>query len=113
MKDVAYRLLFELSPRPMVLSDPESGRLIAASRAALALFGYTKDEMLALAAHDLRDANGRPRAKDGSVLAVELTATDVELDGMPYVFTFVYDVRPIAELEKRFRLMVESSTDGI
>jgi len=97
----------------MVLSDPASGRVIAASQAALALFGYTKDEMLALTARQLRDANGRACAKDGIVLAVDLTATNTVLGGVPYVFTFVYDIRPLAELEKRFRLMVESSTDGI
>jgi PAS domain S-box-containing protein len=97
----------------MVLSDPESGRLIAASRGAAILFGYTLEEMLALTAAQLRDANGRACTKDGLVLAIELTPTTIELDGKPYVFTFVYDIRPLAELEKRFRLMVESSTDGI
>jgi PAS domain S-box-containing protein len=97
----------------MVLSDPDSGRLIAASRGAAALFGYAADEMLTLTAAQLRDANGRACAKDGTVLAVELTPSMIELAGKPYVFTFVYDIRPLAELEKRFRLMVESSTDGI
>jgi two-component system, cell cycle sensor histidine kinase and response regulator CckA len=97
----------------MVLSDPESGRVIAASHAALALFGYTKDEMLALTASDLRDANGRACAKNGAILDIDLTPTNIVLDGVGYVFSLVYDIRPLAELEKRFRLMVESSTDGI
>ncbi|HEY6034301.1 MAG TPA: PAS domain S-box protein, partial [Kofleriaceae bacterium] len=113
MEDVAYRLLFELSPRPMVLSDPDSGQVVAASRAAIELFGYTRDEMLALTVDRLRDAQGRPCAKDGRVLQLDLTPSRIELAGVPYIFTFVYDIRPLAELEKRFRLMVESSTDGI
>ena len=97
----------------MVLSDPESGRLIAASNGAATLFGYTQDEMGALTVSQLSDANGHACSKDGSVLAVELTPSKIVIDGKPYVFTFVYDIRPLAELEKRFRLMVESSTDGI
>ncbi|MEO6771937.1 MAG: PAS domain S-box protein [Kofleriaceae bacterium] len=113
MEDAAYRLLFELSPRPMVLSDRDSGRVITASRGAAALFGYTVAEMLALTTAQLRDANGRACAKDGSALAVELSASPIELGGAAYVLTFVFDIRPLAELEKRFRLMVESSTDGI
>jgi PAS domain-containing protein len=64
----------------MVLSDPESGRVIAASEAALALFGYTKDEMLALTASDLRDANGRACAKNGAILDIDLTPTNIVLD---------------------------------
>jgi len=97
----------------MVLSDPDSGRVIAASRAALELFGYTRDELLALTVDRLRDAEGRPCAKNGSVLQLDLTPSTIELAGVLYTFTFVYDIRPLAELEKRFRLMVESSTDGI
>ncbi|MEP6862815.1 MAG: PAS domain S-box protein [Deltaproteobacteria bacterium] len=113
MEDASYRLLFELSPRPMVLSDPESGRVLAASKGAVALFGYSRDEMLELTADQLRDKNGRPSAKDGTVLSVELSPSNIELCGKPYVFTFVNAIPPLAELEKRFRLMVESSTDGI
>ena len=69
--------------------------------------------MLALTAASCATRTAGACAKDGRVLAVELTPTTIELDGEPYVFTFVYDIRPLAELEKRFRLMVESSTDGI
>ena len=61
----------------------------------------------------LRDGSGRPCHKQGHALDIELMVSDIELGNRACTLTFVYDVRPYAALERRFRLMVENSADGI
>jgi PAS domain S-box-containing protein len=61
----------------------------------------------------LRDGSGRPRHKDGRPLDIELMVSDIEIGNRACTLTFVYDVRPYAALERRFRRMVENSADGI
>jgi len=48
-----YRLLFEHNPQPMLVYDLESLRFLAANDAAVAQYGYTRDELLGLAVDDL------------------------------------------------------------
>ncbi|MEO8553129.1 MAG: PAS domain S-box protein, partial [Kofleriaceae bacterium] len=102
MEDAAYRLLFEASPRPMVLSERASGRIVAANAAAARLFGLSLDELRVRALGELK-----------APPSIELTPTEIELDGVAHVLTFVYDIRPYQTLERRFRLLVEKSADGI
>ncbi len=97
----------------MVVSDRDTGTVIAANASAARAFGYTQAEMLALAYSDLRDADQNPRAKDGSMLEVELVSTPVALEGRACLLSFVYDVRPNEALARRFAHMLEHSTEGL
>ena len=54
--------LFDESPEPMWLYDEETLRFIDVNRAALAVYGYTRDEFLQLTIHDLQaDSADWPR----------------------------------------------------
>jgi len=111
--EAQYQLLFEASPAPSWLIDPETGRFLLVNDAALRLYGYTRDEFLGMTIEDLRlpkDAgpptqNARApssgslvvsgadhhRRKDGSVFVVQLTANETQLAGRPALLTWVCD----------------------
>jgi PAS domain S-box-containing protein len=111
--DAAYRVMFEESPRPMVVADRADGRIVSANASWCALFGWSADELVTMTVVQLRDAAGQPCTKQGTPLELELMVSELELAGRAYTLTFVYDVRPYEALERRFRLMVEKSIDGI
>ena len=91
-----YRAMFLQSPLPMWMYDRETLRFVAVNDAALAHYGYTRDEMLALTIADIRPpedlsalkndvahAGGyaprrqwRHRKRDGSMILVEIEAND-------------------------------------
>ena len=54
-----YRMLFEASPLPMWVLDDETVRFVAVNDAALRLYGYTREEFLAMALGDLRRPDER------------------------------------------------------
>jgi PAS domain S-box-containing protein len=51
-----YQLIFERAPAPMWVFDVESLALLAVNDAAVAQYGYTRDEFLGLTLRDLRPA---------------------------------------------------------
>src|SRR6266852_9851974 len=57
---VNYRRLFERHPQPMWVFDPVSLRFLAVNEAALAQYGYTREEFLALSSKDIRPAEDIP-----------------------------------------------------
>jgi two-component system sensor histidine kinase UhpB len=54
-----YRMLFEASPLPMWVLDDETLRFVAVNDAALRLYGYSREEFLAMALGDLRRSDER------------------------------------------------------
>ena len=85
-----YRLLFATNPHPMWIFDAETLRFLEVNDAALALYGYTCEEFLALTLEDIRppEAPGPLRAvldnlpEDGPALGrwVHRTRTGRQLD---------------------------------
>ena len=85
-----YRELFEMAADALMLIDNGTGEILEANTAALALYGYRRDELLGMRDIDLSagsDENGWTarqgrmlvpytlhRKRDGSVLPVEITA---------------------------------------
>jgi PAS domain S-box-containing protein len=57
-----YRMLFETSPLPMWVVDDETLGFLAVNDAALRLYGYSRDEFLAM-----RAENFLPRSRTGNV----------------------------------------------
>lgn len=49
-----YRMLFEHSPLPMWVADLQTLRFLSVNEAALELYGYTREEFLAMTANDVR-----------------------------------------------------------
>ncbi len=116
-----FRSLFDENPQPMFVSDPEGygagdGRamFLSVNKAALALYGYTRDEFLVLRPLELRAehsgerlpsdiatalASGRDhvadiqhRTKSGQVLEVELEMRDTTFDGRSAKLICIRDV---------------------
>ncbi|MCL4802070.1 MAG: PAS domain S-box protein, partial [Burkholderiales bacterium] len=99
-----YRLLFEMESDAIVVVDVETQQYLDVNRAAVELYGYSREEMLALKATELsaepeetgailRTGGARAevgvhriplrhhRKKDGTVFPVEITANFFNLDG--------------------------------
>ncbi len=59
-----YRLLFEKNPQPMWVVDPESRAFLDVNEAAMALYGYTREEFLAMKLDAIRSADEGQRLRD-------------------------------------------------
>lgn len=57
----AYALFFDASPRPMYVFDLATLEFIDVNEAALALYGYRREEFLALMLLDIRPADEIPK----------------------------------------------------
>jgi PAS domain S-box-containing protein len=114
--ELQHRLFFEHNPLPMLVYDRATLRVVAASNAAVAAFGYTRAALLTMTVRDLtppedRDALdghlashsgaerpgprtlvGRVRRRDGSVIDVEVSGDDVDLAARPCRIVLFVDV---------------------
>src|SRR5689334_23196073 len=52
--NLQYRMLFESIPMPLWVYDPESLRFLAVNDAAIAQYGYSRDEFLQMRITDIR-----------------------------------------------------------
>jgi PAS domain S-box-containing protein len=117
-----YRLLFEGAPFPMWLYDSETMALLAVNAAALAQYGYTRDEFMTISSLDLQPAGfierfemmlsenaGRElrqlpwkhRRKDGSIFDVEITSQPLTLHGRPARFVIAVDTTERVQLDEQ------------
>jgi PAS domain S-box-containing protein len=130
----AYRVLFEASARPMFVFDPATLRIVLANDAASKLYGWSCAELREMTLYDLRPRSeyqafeasfaaakanrtypraGRHWKKTGELMDVDLEITRVRIDGKPLSLVTITDVTGIADAERRFRLLVEHSVEGI
>jgi len=140
-EDESFRLLFAANPLPMWLYDSESLQFLEVNDAAVAHYGYTRDEFLQKRVtdlhssedaerpvHDLRRApprlrrwtNMRHRTRDARLLDVEIAAHNLEFRGRAAVLVVVHDVterkRTEAALrhsDARHRAILEAALDCI
>lgn len=113
-----YRLLFEANPSPMWIFDLETFRFLAVNRAAVANYGYLKQEFMNMTIADIRPAselgaliaafaeNDKGRMaplrhvrKDGSILDVEITSHLITFEGRPARLVAVHDVTERRSME--------------
>ncbi|HVU32849.1 MAG TPA: PAS domain S-box protein [Opitutaceae bacterium] len=111
-----YRLLFEVNPRPMWVLDAITLRFLAVNQAAIAHYGWSRDEFLALNVRELRADDGaaggsaqRHRTKTGQIIDVEVVTHEVPFDGRPARMAIITDVteqnRVHEELERERHLL--------
>jgi PAS domain S-box-containing protein len=104
--DGSYRLLFDANPQPMWVFDQASKRILAVNTAALTRYGYSCEEFLGLYVMDVRfvakgqsatvqdidqdpvgtdglrpTARWQHRLKDGSLIDVDITSSDLSWEG--------------------------------
>ena len=74
-----YRVLFDGSPLPMWVHDAQTRRLLAVNEAAVAAYGYSREELLALTVDALEHGEGVHARKDGTTLEVSVASHAIAL----------------------------------
>ncbi len=107
-----YRLLFAGNPHPMWIYDPETLRFLDVNDAAVAHYGYSREDFHALtlpqvmelgageaAREELRASEPQKlsgpwlhRRKDGTEFQVDMASQPVERDGSRATFAMIHDV---------------------
>jgi two-component system cell cycle sensor histidine kinase/response regulator CckA len=120
-----HRLLFDGSPLPISVFDAETFQIVAVNQKMLELYGFSRDEMLAMTVKDLKPAEDhasldaamtatvvggshrpgivRHRRKDGSIIEVDITAHHLEIDGRRCVLASGVDVTSSRRVEEQLR----------
>ncbi len=136
-----YRLLFEKNPQPMWVFDSQTLRFLEVNGAAIAHYGYSRDEFLSMTILDVRPAEDVPALlesvkhdsfdlltgqswrhckKDGIVIDVEIASHTFTLDGIPAKLVLANDIterkqaeEALSRSEERYRELVENAIDII
>ncbi|MEO6419268.1 MAG: PAS domain S-box protein, partial [Polyangiaceae bacterium] len=135
-----YRLVFSQELDAMSLFDPVTKQFIEVNASWVSLYGYTRDEALAMKVTDVSAEPAQTeraikeltsalpthievrwhRAKDGTVFPVELTAGRLLLEGREVMYAVMRDItqrdnfeRTLARSEASYRALIESMHDGV
>jgi PAS domain S-box-containing protein len=139
--DGPYRLLFERNPQPMWVYDVETLVFLAVDLAAIAQYGYSRNEFLVMTIRDIcvaqdipalldsiaRQCEGLEKSskckhykKDGSVIDVEITSSDMDWSGRSARLLSATDITDrrrteerLSESEESYRKLVEQSPDAV
>jgi PAS domain S-box-containing protein len=110
--EARYRILFEVHPQPMWVVDAATLEFLAVNAAAVGLYGYSRQEFLAMTAHQIRPSEDvgellkafedqspsyreriwRHRKKNGELIRVRIVSFNLDFDGRPARLGVVYDV---------------------
>jgi PAS domain S-box-containing protein len=129
-----YRMLFDIHPQPMWVVDAKTLAFLAVNGAAMRLYGYSKEEFLAMAADQIRpeeDVAGllkafedrspayrqrvwRHRKKNGELIQVRVTSYNLDFDGRLARLGVIQDMTEqlnaeerARETEERYRALLE------
>jgi diguanylate cyclase (GGDEF)-like protein/PAS domain S-box-containing protein len=116
-----YRLLFASNPHPMWVHDPETLQILEVNDAAVAHYGYAREEFVAMTLKDLRPTEDvgailrensatnatkltgpwRHRRKDGSYIQVDTASHLIDFQGRKCSFVLVQDVTDRQQLHEQ------------
>jgi two-component system, cell cycle sensor histidine kinase and response regulator CckA len=136
-----YRAVFERHPLAMLVWDSETKHFLAVNDAAVAQYGYTREELLELTIWDIRPSEEIPQVraiierlppgrhvfpglrhqkKDGTIFSVDIVAHDVRWDGRSARLLLAADATErvraetaLRESEERLRLVRRASNDAV
>jgi PAS domain S-box-containing protein len=128
----SLRYRFRNLPLPQWIYSARTLKFLDVNDAAIAEYGYTREEFLAMSAIDICGpegvaklskwlAEGRPpifetaewynRCKDGRMVHVESYGRDIDFDGEPARLAIIIDVTARKEAERLNQRLVETSQD--
>ncbi|MDP1692864.1 MAG: ATP-binding protein [Burkholderiaceae bacterium] len=117
-----YRQLFDANPHPMWIYDPKTLRFLVVNDAAVALYGYAREQFLRMTLADIRPAADvealraavarasddmrwpepwRHRCSDGRLIDVEISAQGIDFEGRPARVVLAHDVTQRRAAEAR------------
>ena len=123
-REESFRLLFEGSPAPMWVSDRESLRFLAVNDAAVARYGYNREQFLSMTVPELRPQADRERfgnflrslelsqfaenigqhiTSDGTKIDVSVASRALIYAGREARLTVVHDVSKSKQVERELR----------
>jgi diguanylate cyclase (GGDEF)-like protein/PAS domain S-box-containing protein len=123
-REESFRLLFEGNPIPMWVFERDSLRFLAVNEAAIALYGYTREQFLSMTVPDLRPAEDRERfaqflrsladvqlsenigqhlKPDGSVIDIAVFSSGLTYEGHEARLSAVYDITQVKQAERELR----------
>jgi len=142
-KEEYYRLLFDKNPLPVWVFDKKTLFFVSVNEAAVKNYGYSEKEFLGMTLKDIHpkeeiekfvkyynEANHhhfltphgtwKHMKKDGTIVSVQITASPLSFNGAEATAVVVNDItnqeraqQALAESEERFRLLSDSSLEGI
>jgi PAS domain S-box-containing protein len=122
--EARYRVMFEQSPQPMWMYEQDTLRFVAVNDAAVAHYGYTRDELLAMTIADIRPPEDvaalhktvgedigrlanvqiwKHRKKDGSIILVEVRGNELRLNGRDVRVVQITDVTERVQAQEALR----------
>src|SRR3989442_144916 len=122
--EAEYRVLFESTPEAMWVYDRETMRFLAVNDAAVARYGWSREEFLQMTIRDIRPDTEqekleallvvptdtptaqrglRHRRQDGRVIEVEILANSIIFAGRPARLVLAKDVTERLRLEEQLR----------
>jgi PAS domain S-box-containing protein len=139
--EAKYRLLFENNPQPMWVYDQETLAFLEVNRAAVAHYGYSREEFLAMTIRDIRppedvdpllkrvseltpglgySGDWRHRKKSGEIMDVEIISHGIIFNNRQARLVLVKDItarkhaeNELKETNEFLRSLLEASAAGI
>lgn len=136
-----YHLIFGSHPQPMWVYDLQTLRFLEVNEAAISLYGYSRDEFLGMSIKSIRPIEDWPqleenlnkstgglqrsgewrhRLKDGRIVFVEISSSEIDFEGRGARLVIATDVttrraleQKILESEERFRAVAHVTADVI
>lgn len=123
--EARFRQMFESHSSPMLLIEPDTGRLVNANQAAANFYGYSIRQMKGMSITQINTQNPEEiaaerqqalreernyfvfphRLADGTVRTVEVHSSPVEVDGRQLLFSVVHDITERKRLEQQMHDM--------
>ncbi len=125
-REASFRFLFANNPMPMWVYDAETRRFLEVNAAAVAHYGYSREEFLRMRIDDIRppedvprllevvrqSADGlkhsgewRHRLKDGRIIDVEIVSHRLVFAGRPAALVVAHDVTERKRAERELRAL--------